>query len=333
VFGAGKYAPGTTGGNRLLAHELTHVVQNNSLASGSQALAMSRDVEVPPAPLTFNAAAEREKEAFAETDKERARLMLIAPLRAAAGQLAAGVKADVPSVIRHLRIMRVAAGGVKWPESVRDEVFSMLDELTAERTVLESLKMSDRQAIAAARVHWTAARRDLAAARKAIKDAQPDPAKSPDASPRDGATEDTNAVIALGAQVDATTQDLIKAPRTQEGFQGVAAIAGDVLAQFDAVKPPEGVNQLSSAKQEFTLGLANIAPLALGKEETLKQAKESLQRKADRLAEIVGDAPPAPEAGEPGKDDQENNPPLEFAPAPSPNPLPPPPPPPPEAKK
>jgi hypothetical protein len=27
VFGAGSYAPGTTGGNRLLAHELTHVVQ------------------------------------------------------------------------------------------------------------------------------------------------------------------------------------------------------------------------------------------------------------------------------------------------------------------
>ncbi|MGB7923296.1 MAG: DUF4157 domain-containing protein [Pyrinomonadaceae bacterium] len=30
VFGAGQYAPGTTGGAKLLAHELTHVVQQNS---------------------------------------------------------------------------------------------------------------------------------------------------------------------------------------------------------------------------------------------------------------------------------------------------------------
>lgn len=30
VFGAGKYAPGTSGGKQLLAHELTHVVQQNT---------------------------------------------------------------------------------------------------------------------------------------------------------------------------------------------------------------------------------------------------------------------------------------------------------------
>ena len=29
VFGAGRYAPGTTEGDRLLAHELTHVVQQS----------------------------------------------------------------------------------------------------------------------------------------------------------------------------------------------------------------------------------------------------------------------------------------------------------------
>ena len=29
VFGAGGYAPGTTSGQRLLAHELTHVVQQS----------------------------------------------------------------------------------------------------------------------------------------------------------------------------------------------------------------------------------------------------------------------------------------------------------------
>jgi hypothetical protein len=331
VFGAGKFAPGTSVGDRLLAHELTHVVQNGGAQSGNEVLALSRDVEVPPAPLTFNAPAEREKDAFAESDKERARLMVIAPLRAAAAQLGGGVKADVPSVIRHLRIMRVASAGVKWPESVRDEIASILDDITLERTVLESLKMSDRQAIAAARAHWTTAKRELAAARKAIKDSQPDPSKNPDATPREGASEDTSAVIALSAQVDATIQDLVRAPRTQEGFQGVGAIAEGVFAQFDTVAPPEAVNDVARAKESFGLGLANIAPLALGKEQTIKQIQDALQRHADRLAEIVGDAPPAADTGEPGKDDEENNPPHD--PAPSPNPLPPPPPPPPDSNK
>lgn len=33
VFGAGRYAPGTTAGRQLLAHELTHVVQQRSMAA------------------------------------------------------------------------------------------------------------------------------------------------------------------------------------------------------------------------------------------------------------------------------------------------------------
>ena len=35
VFGAGEYSPGTTGGQRLLAHELTHVVQQGSGSASS----------------------------------------------------------------------------------------------------------------------------------------------------------------------------------------------------------------------------------------------------------------------------------------------------------
>jgi hypothetical protein len=36
VFGANKYAPGTTEGDRLLAHELTHVVQQNQVGSSAE---------------------------------------------------------------------------------------------------------------------------------------------------------------------------------------------------------------------------------------------------------------------------------------------------------
>ena len=42
VFGAGQYAPETIAGRRLLAHELTHVVQQSSTAGG-QAVALQRD--------------------------------------------------------------------------------------------------------------------------------------------------------------------------------------------------------------------------------------------------------------------------------------------------
>jgi hypothetical protein len=40
--------------------------------------------------------------------------------------------------------------------------------VSIDRTVLESLKLSDRQAVVAARKHWADARRELAAVRKAI---------------------------------------------------------------------------------------------------------------------------------------------------------------------
>ena len=57
VFGSGRFAPGTHEGQRLIAHELTHVVQQ----SGGQALRVAREsepvsgtppVEVPPRSLT-----------------------------------------------------------------------------------------------------------------------------------------------------------------------------------------------------------------------------------------------------------------------------------------
>jgi len=335
VFGAGRYAPGTREGDRLLAHELTHVVQNGagggwSNASQDSAMVLSRDPDVPP-PKASDATAEREKDAFPEADKERARATVVAPLRAAATQLGKGEKADVASVIRHLRPMRAAAAGVKWPDSVREEVLSILDGVSIDRTVLESLKLSDRQAVVAARKHWADARRELAAVRKAINAAEPNPAKNPDATPREGSNRDVNAVLALSLQIDATTTDLIKAPRTQEGFNTVVETAGGMLAMFDTIKPEEDPSGVARAKESFTLGIANIAPLALGKEESLKQVVKDLNMAADRISGLVGDSPPAPETGEPGKDEDEKQAPPpdpKADPAPSPNPLPPPPPPP-----
>ncbi|MCD4842325.1 MAG: DUF4157 domain-containing protein [Methanosarcinales archaeon] len=35
VFGAGEFAPGASEGRRLMAHELTHIVQQNRLINGS----------------------------------------------------------------------------------------------------------------------------------------------------------------------------------------------------------------------------------------------------------------------------------------------------------
>jgi hypothetical protein len=336
VFGAGRYAPGTREGDRLLAHELTHVVQNTSAGltnqSASGALALSRDPEVAvPPPKASDAPAEREKEAaFPEADKERARATVIAPLRASAARLGAGEKADVVSVIRHLKPMRAAAAGVKWPESALETVGDRMDEVSTVRTLLESLKLSDRQAVSGARRDWADARRELAAAVKALRAARDDK-KAPETNAREGLSEDTNAVIALSAQIDATIQDLVKSPRTQEGFSAVADTAAELLPQFDTIKPPEAVSEVARAKDSITRGIATIAPLALGKEESLKVAQKSLSSVADRLAGLVGDAPPppAPEAGEPGKDDEEPKEPVPTpTPAPSPNPLPPPPPPP-----
>jgi len=91
------------------------------------------------------------------------------------------------------------------------------------------------------------------------------------------------------------------------------------------------VSETGRAKEAINRGIATIAPLAMGKEESLKEAQKGLDGIANRLAGLVGDAPPAAEAGEPGKDDEEQQEPLPTpTPAPSPNPLPPPPPPPPQ---
>ena len=287
---------------------------------------LARDFEVPPAPVTLDAPAEREKEAFPEADKERARKNLIGPLRAAAAQLGAGEKSDVASVLRHLRPTRAATAGVKWPESLRDQAFAAIDELEPVKVLLESLKLDHRQAVTRARQRWATARQELKLATKAIKDARPDSAKNPDAKEREGATEDANAILALSLQIDATSQDLAKAPRTQEGFKAVADTAADLVGQFDTIHPPEATNDVERAKDSVVEGLATIVPLAEGKAEAIAEAQKEIAEVANKLAGLVGDAPP--EAAEPDEKHDDDPAPAHFDPPPSPHALPPPPPPP-----
>ena len=55
VFGVGQYAPGTSGGKRLLAHELTHVTQQQD----GQTPAVQRQLEVGPSDDRFEREADR----------------------------------------------------------------------------------------------------------------------------------------------------------------------------------------------------------------------------------------------------------------------------------
>jgi hypothetical protein len=53
VFGAGQYAPGTTAGRRLLAHELTHVAQGDGPAPRALRRTPARKVSCAPGPLNL----------------------------------------------------------------------------------------------------------------------------------------------------------------------------------------------------------------------------------------------------------------------------------------
>ncbi|HKP14008.1 MAG TPA: DUF4157 domain-containing protein, partial [Blastocatellia bacterium] len=60
VFGAGRFAPGTQAGRRLLAHELTHVVQQSGAGRRDAARSLAQREDSPaaaeqPAPLSINA--------------------------------------------------------------------------------------------------------------------------------------------------------------------------------------------------------------------------------------------------------------------------------------
>jgi hypothetical protein len=285
---------------------------------------ISRDVDVPPAPVTLNAPAEKEKEAFHEEDKDRARKTVIAPLRAGAEQLGAGTKANIGSVIRHVQPVTNAIIGVKWqPPELLSQAMATVAELPADIEALKALKLSDRQAITKTKGHWAAARKQLQSASKAIQKASGPDKKHPDREFREDSPQDLAAITALSAQIDATTKDLAEAPRTQEGFMAVEKTAAGVLEQFETIQPPDDGGFVKGAKLEMEQGMMDIAPLALGKEDAIKAVAGDLTRIANEIAGLVGDEP-----AEDPKEDDDPDPSKDTTPtdvAPNPNPLPPPP--------
>ena len=343
-------------GNRAFAQVISRralgtqaALPSDNQASWTREAALARSLRRlnSGAPVTVSRQGDEEEQPTPLDDgqKQRMRAMCIAPIRSAAGRLGAGEKADVRSVIRHLRPVQSALRGFAAKGQARQKIMSSAEELGVDITVLDSLSLSDRQAIYLARTAWQTARRQVAATRaqlKAPKDAPPNDVR---------AIEEGRAHLdALSQQIAATIQDLVEAPRTQEGFKQVMDTAGQLIEQFDSFKSPDGEVPPSFVQARATMfeGIARIAPLALGKEAALNEVKASLGRVANELAgladdEVQGEPEPeqhdpvkGPDPGEPGKapDDQIVPPPNkpEYAPppAPSPNPLPPPPPPPPQ---
>ncbi len=281
---------------------------------------------------------EPEEPGLNDSQKGRMTAMCVVPIRSAAGKLAAGEKADVRSVVRHLRPVQSALKAFDAKGPTRQTILSAAEEVSVDTTVLDSLNLSDKQAISLARAAWQTARRQIAATKAQLK--------APKLSPPNDirAIEEGRAHLdALSQQVAATIQDLVEAPRTQEGFKQVMDTAGQLIEQFDSFGPvadqPVPASFVAARKAMFD-GIARIAPLALGKAAAVKEVQAGLSRVANELAGLSGaevekepepephDPVKGPDPGEPGKEPEDAVPPP--GPAPSPNPLPPPPPPPPE---
>jgi hypothetical protein len=264
--------------------------------------------------------------------KARMKAMCVTPIRSASGKLAAGEKADVRSVIRHLRPALAALNGFSAKGATRQTILSAADHLNFNITALDSLALNDKQVIFLARTAWQTARRQIAATRRQLR-------APTGASPEEVAKiEEGRAHLdALSQQVAATIRDLVETPRTKEGFQEVGDTAVQVIEQFDSFSVEGGTIPPSfvAARKSMFDGIGRIAPLALGKEQLLKEIEDSLASIANDLAGISdGEViDPEPEEGEeepaeeePGDEEEEES--EEPDVAPSPNPLPPPPPPP-----
>jgi len=68
VFAAGRFAPATQTGRRLIAHELTHVVQQHATANGSLSLGRPGDLAERDAERTVNGVMSGRQEAFRSTE-------------------------------------------------------------------------------------------------------------------------------------------------------------------------------------------------------------------------------------------------------------------------
>jgi hypothetical protein len=319
-------------GNRVLSNLITTGSVRRTphgIERSSAALVIARD---PPKPAPAKPDPPAKKVDFPETDKERARKMVVAPLRAAAEKLGAGEKADIAWVLRHLKPIPTAMDGVNWPDDVATfkAAYDALEDFDNLLTMLKSMKLDHRQAVSGAVHKWHSAKRSFEEAKNEVKAGvkESEHRKEP---PRPGAESDINALSALEQEIDAVCQDIVKAPHSQEGMMDVAKTAGDLLGQFDTVQPGEAGGALDHAKAEFETGLATIIPLAEGKAEAIKQAQKLIVEMANKVAAVLGDAPPA---GDPSAPD--DDPPVQVPPPGVPPPKPPagtsPTPPPPKTK-
>jgi hypothetical protein len=309
-------------GNRALSAVITTAPVSRlprSVAMPAGIRVLARDTPKAPAPVKPD---DPPKVNFPEADKERARKMVVAPLRAVAEKLAAGEKADIGWVLRHLKPIPAAMDGVNWPDDVNTikAAYEALDDFDLVLTALKSMKLDHRHVVTAAVHRWHGARKLLQDTKKEIQAAKKasERAKEP---AREGAEADVSALTALQEEIDAVCQDLVKAPHSQEGVKDVAETAGAMLDQFDTIQPNEAAGVVEQAKGEFEHGLATLVPLAEGKEEAIKHMQGTIVEMADRLAAVLGDAPPA---GDPSVPD--DDPPVQV---PAPGSLPPPKPPPP----
>jgi hypothetical protein len=297
-------------GNRALSNLITNGSVRripHGVERSSAKLVIARD---PPKPTPASPDPPAKKVDFPEADKERARKMVIGPLRAAAEKLGVGEKADIAWVLRHLKPIPTAMDGINWPDDAATfkAAYGALEDFDNIVTVLKSMKLDHRHAVTGALHNWHTARRSLEEAKNAVKAGVKESEHRKEA-PRSGAEADIKALSALEQEIDAVCQDIVQAPHSQEGMMGVAKAAGDLLGQFDTVQPGEAGGVLDHAKAEFETGLATIIPLAEGKADAIKETQKMIVEMANKLAAVLGDAPPA---GDPSAPD--DDPPIQVPP-------------------
>jgi hypothetical protein len=269
----------------------TAVAQPSPLtAAGNRALTrvvIARDTKAPPAPDAPAADA-----AMPEAEKERARRLILGPLRTASTQLEKREKANLGIVVRHVEPAHRAAWSIAWPHDQEHEVWNAFQRIDDIVVVLKSLKKDHRQVAVDVRHQWREALRRLKLfLTRAAASAKGDP-DSGDVMLSEYTHEETVGVLV--EQVEASIEDLARAPRTRDGYKDVADVAADVLHQLELGEDTTGGGgEVSGARGAFEAGLSALVTLAYGKDDLIDKSKGELDAAANVIAVIIGDAAPS----------------------------------------